>query len=354
MFCRRSPAFLSRCVRGNDTVCRLGSDEFLIVVENLFESGDSDIVAERISSSLRRQLKVGEHTISVTGSIGISTFPFDGLDPETLMKKAHLALYSSKDKGRGVYQFYSPSMNTKNQERMAIENRLREAVDKDELLLQYQPLVELETGKIAGLEALCRWQSAEMGLVSPGTFIPIAERSGLIIPIGEWVVRTACLQNKKWQQEGLPAVPVAVNISARQLQQSDFVEMIELILDDTDLESHLLELELTESATMQNLERSKRILGQLVDLGVRIVIDDFRYRLLVADAAEASPHARGQGGSLVCREHRRRSQGPCSGHGHHRHGPEPGCGGRRRRGRDEGAAGDPVGDRMGAARYLPL
>jgi EAL domain-containing protein (putative c-di-GMP-specific phosphodiesterase class I) len=158
---------------------------------------------------------------------------------------------------------------------MAIENRLREAVDKDELLLQYQPLVELETGKIAGLEALCRWQSAEMGLVSPGTFIPIAERSGLIIPIGEWVVRTACLQNKKWQEAGLPAVPVAVNISARQLQQSDFVEMIELILDDTDLESHLLELELTESATMQNLERSKRILGQLVDLGVRIVIDDF-------------------------------------------------------------------------------
>jgi diguanylate cyclase (GGDEF)-like protein/PAS domain S-box-containing protein len=120
-------SILSRCVRGNDTVCRLGSDEFLIVVENLFESGDSDIVAERISSSLRRQLKVGEHTISVTGSIGISTFPFDGLDPETLMKKAHLALYSSKEKGRGVYQFYSPSMNTKNQERMAIENRLREA-----------------------------------------------------------------------------------------------------------------------------------------------------------------------------------------------------------------------------------
>ncbi|MGB6337565.1 MAG: GGDEF domain-containing phosphodiesterase, partial [Thermoanaerobaculia bacterium] len=220
-------------------------------------------------------LKVGEHTISVTGSIGISTFPFDGLDPETLMKKAHLALYSSKEKGRGVYQFYSPSMNTKNQERMAIENRLREAVDKDELLLQYQPLVELETGKIAGLEALCRWQSTEMGLVSPGTFIPIAERSGLIIPIGEWVLRTACLQNKKWQEAGLPAVPVAVNISARQLQQSDFVEMIELILDDTDLESHLLELELTESATMQNLERSKRILGQLADLGVRIVIDDF-------------------------------------------------------------------------------
>ena len=268
-------SILSRCVRGNDTVCRLGSDEFLIVVENLFESGDSDIVAERISSSLRRQLKVGEHTINVTGSIGISTFPFDGLDPETLMKKAHLALYSSKEKGRGVYQFYSPSMNTKNQERMAIENRLREAVDKDELLLQYQPLVELETGKIAGLEALCRWQSAEMGLVSPGTFIPIAERSGLIIPIGEWVVRTACLQNKRWQEEGLPAVPVAVNISARQLQQSDFVEMIELILDDTDLESHLLELELTESATMQNLDRSKRILGQLADLGVRIVIDDF-------------------------------------------------------------------------------
>jgi diguanylate cyclase (GGDEF)-like protein/PAS domain S-box-containing protein len=124
-------SILSRCVRGNDTVCRLGSDEFLIVVENLFESGDSDIVAERISSSLRRQLKVGEHTISVTGSIGISTFPFDGLDPETLMKKAHLALYSSKEKGRGVYQFYSPSMNTKNQERMAIENRLREADGQD-------------------------------------------------------------------------------------------------------------------------------------------------------------------------------------------------------------------------------
>ncbi len=266
---------LNRSVRGLDTVCRLGGDEFMIVVEDLLESGDSDIVAQRILDSFAEPIEAEERSITVTGSIGISTYPFDGLDTETLVKKADLALTSSKQRGRGGYQYYAPRMDAMNRQRVAIEQGLQEAIAADEFYLVYQPLVDFSSGKIAGIEALIRWQSRDLGLMSPLSFIPIAERSGLIVPIGEWVLRTACAANRQWQDEGFPAVPIGVNISARQLQEPNFVEMVETVLQETGLRPELLELELTESTAMEDVSRSQALLTQLQEGGVQIVIDDF-------------------------------------------------------------------------------
>jgi diguanylate cyclase (GGDEF)-like protein/PAS domain S-box-containing protein len=285
---------LKLCVRGLDTVCRLGGDEFMVLVEDLLESGDSDIVARRILHTFDEPIGAGAQAVSVTASLGIATYPFDGLDPETLVKKADLALASSKKREQGGFQFYAPRMDAINRERTRIEQGLRLALAQDELHLVYQPLVDLETREIAGVEALLRWRSAEMGLIGPNKFIPVAERCGLIIPIGEWVLATACRTNKAWQDAGLPWIPVSVNISAKQLQQDDFVAVVEDVLRETGLSPKLLELELTESTAMGNVEQSQQILTRLRDLGVRIVIDDFgtgysslvRMKLLPMDAVK--------------------------------------------------------------------
>lgn len=266
---------LIRCVRGLDTVCRLGGDEFMLVVEELLESGDSDIVAKRLLSAFEEPIGMGDQSISISGSIGISTYPFDGLDPETLVKKADLALHSSKQKTKGGFEFYAPRMDALNRERTKIEQGLRQAMARDELSLAFQPLVDFESGRVAGVEALLRWESSEIGAVSPAKFIPVAERSGLIIPIGQWVLETACKTSREWQDAGLPAVPIGVNISAKQLQQDDFLGVVEAVLAETRLRPELLELELTESAAMEDHRHSQKLLTKLRDLGVRIVIDDF-------------------------------------------------------------------------------
>ncbi len=266
---------LDLCVRGLDTVCRVGGDEFMVVVEDLFESGDSDIVARRILHAFDEPIGAGAHAISVTASVGISTYPFDGLDPETLIKKADLALVSSKKREKGGFQFYAPRMDAINRERTRIEQGLRLALAKDELRLAYQPLVQLDSGEISGVEALLRWRSADLGVIGPNKFIPVAERSGLIVPIGQWVLTTACQTNKAWQESGLSAIPISVNVSAKQLQQDDFVAMVEDVLRETGLAPRWLELELTESTAMTDVKQSLEILERLKDLGVRIVIDDF-------------------------------------------------------------------------------
>ena len=266
---------LTQCVRGLDTVCRLGGDEFMLIVEELIESGDSDIVAERLLAAFEDPIEAGDQTISISGSIGISTYPFDGLDAETLVKKADLALHSSKQKKKGGFEFYAPRMDAVNRERTKIEQGLRQALARDELYLAFQPLVDFETGRVAGIEALLRWESSEIGLVSPAKFIPVAERSGLIVPIGQWVLERACQASKEWQDAGLPAVPMGVNISAKQLQQDDFLGLVETVLKDTHLRPELLELELTESAAMEDHRHSQELLTKLRRLGVRIVIDDF-------------------------------------------------------------------------------
>ena len=266
---------LQQCVRGLDTVCRLGADEFMVLVEDLVESGDSDIVARRIQQAFEEPIGAGTQAVSVTASVGISTYPFDGLDPETLVKKADLALSSSKDREKGGYQYYAPRMDAVNRERTRIEQGLRVALARDELHLVYQPLVDFESGGISGIEALLRWRSADLGMIGPNKFIPVAERSGLIVPIGRWVLETACQTSQDWQSAGLPAVPMGVNISAKQLHQRDFVAMVEDVLRNTGLGASMLELELTESAALVDVKKSQEIFRRLKDLGARIVIDDF-------------------------------------------------------------------------------
>jgi diguanylate cyclase (GGDEF)-like protein/PAS domain S-box-containing protein len=285
---------LTQATRGLDTVCRLGGDEFMVLVEDLLESGDSDLVARRILDAFDAPIGAGSHAISVTASLGISIYPFDGLDPETLVKKADLALSCSKQRETGGFQFYAPRMDAVNRERTRMEQGLRLALTRDELYLVYQPLVELQTGRIAGVEALLRWRSAEMGLIGPNKFIPVAERCGLIVPIGQWVLETACRTNREWQAKGLPWFPVSVNISAKQLQSEDFLDVVEDILRRTGLSPQLLELELTESTAMADVQQSREVLSRLKDLGVRIVIDDFgtgysslvRMKLLPMDAVK--------------------------------------------------------------------
>ncbi len=266
---------LSHCVRGLDTICRLSGDEFLVVVEDLQDSEEVDIVARRIQFGFSQPVYIQGRSLSVSGCMGISTYPSDGVDVKTLMKKADLALKSAKGRGRGAFQFFSEDMEAKNQQKMQIETGLHHAIDNGELFLVYQPLLDSWSGEVASIEALLRWTSPDLGLMSPLSFIPIAERTGLIVEIGEWVLRTACRQNYEWQQHGLPPVPISVNISVRQLQEESFVKMVLGILRETSLKPHHLELELTETAAMENLERSHEQLTELSNSGVRIVIDDF-------------------------------------------------------------------------------
>ena len=272
---RHTARRLTHCVRGLDTVCRLGGDEFLVIVEDLHEFEDADIVAQRILRAFQAPMVVKGQSVSVRGSVGISTYPADGSEVQTLVKKADLALNSAKKQGRANFQFFSPDMEASNRERVSIERGLQESLQKDELFLVYQPLFDFDTGKVAGMEALIRWQSKEMGLLSPLRFIPIAERSGLIVPIGEWVLRTACRQNREWQNSGLQKVPISVNVSARQLREEDFVSQVAMVIRETGLDPQYLEIELTESATMEDLDYSLEVLGALSNLGVRLVIDDF-------------------------------------------------------------------------------
>ena len=272
---RHTARRLTHCVRGLDTVCRLGGDEFLVIVEDLHEFEDADIVAQRILHAFQTPIVAKGQSLTVAGSLGISTYPADGTDVQTLVKKADLALNSAKQKGRASFQFFSPDMEATNRERVRIERGLQRALQDDELFLVYQPLFDFGSGEIAGIEALIRWKSSDMGLLSPLRFIPVAERSGLIVPIGEWVIRTACRQNREWQQAGLQPVPVSVNVSARQLRDEKFVSQVETILRETGLAAEFLEIELTESATMEDLDHSLEILTALSDLGVRLVIDDF-------------------------------------------------------------------------------
>lgn len=266
---------LSHCVRGLDTVCRLGGDEFLLVVEDLAEVDEADIIARRIKRAFEEPMNAMGLSITVTGSIGISTYPADSDEPATLVKMADLALYTAKQAGRGLYRFFSPNMEASNRQRIQIENGLQDAVEKQELYLAYQPLFDFEEGHIVGVEALIRWNSPELGQLAPMEFIPVAERSGLIVSIGEWVLRTACLQSKAWQDAGYPRVPISVNVSARQLREEDFADRVVDIIEATGLEPRLLEIELTETAVMENLSRSRKILDQLAEAGVRLVIDDF-------------------------------------------------------------------------------
>jgi diguanylate cyclase (GGDEF)-like protein/PAS domain S-box-containing protein len=266
---------LKRFAREQDTVARLGGDEFLIVLTALKDVGDAAVAAERIMNAMTTACVIQCRSLSIGCSLGISIFPEHGTDGETLIKNADTAMYCAKDGGRNNFQFFTADMNAQAVERLTLENSLRLALGREELFLVYQPQMDIATGRITGLEALLRWQHPELGLVPPDKFIRIAENSGLIMPIGEWVLRTACRQARKWQDEGLPAVPVAVNVSAVQFRQEDFCEVIRRVLHETGLAPQYLELELTESLLLSNADVTLSVLQELNAMGLTLAIDDF-------------------------------------------------------------------------------
>lgn len=263
------------CVREGDSVARMGGDEFTLLIPHLDSIDDAAKIAQKIIETLKIPFSINERELFVTTSIGISIFPNDGTDPETLIRNADTAMYRAKDQGRDNYQLYAPAMNARALERLALENMLRKAVTQNELVLHYQPLVAVESRAIIGLEALIRWNHPELGLLAPAHFIGAAEVSGLIIPIGEWVLRTACKQVKAWHRKLDYRITVSVNLSARQFQAPDLVKQIRGALDESGLEPSCLELEITESNAMQNAENTMYTLRELKALGVRIAMDDF-------------------------------------------------------------------------------
>jgi diguanylate cyclase (GGDEF)-like protein/PAS domain S-box-containing protein len=262
-------------VRKQDTVARVGGDEFLIVMPALESVTDAAVTADRIVNSMTAEFLIHGHRFSISCSIGISIFPEHGMDEETLIKNADAAMYCAKERGRNTFQFFTEEMNTQVVERLTLGNSLRQALERKELFLVYQPQMEIATGTIIGLEALLRWQHPERGLVSPDKFIPVAENSGLIIPIGNWVLRTVCSQARQWQDDGLLAVPVAVNVSAVQLRQGDFLAVIKKVLSETGLSPEYLELELTESTLLSNADVMLPVLEELRTMGLKLAIDDF-------------------------------------------------------------------------------
>ena len=266
---------LKECVRDSDTVSRQGGDEFVILLAETKSSEDAALSAQKILDALQALHIVGKSEVHVTTSIGISIYPTDGLDAETLLKSADTAMYYAKEKGRNNYQFFISEMNTRAVERLIIESNLRMALEKQQFILYYQPKVNLNIGHITGAEALLRWQHDEWGEVVPDIFVPVAEESGLIVPIGRWVLRQACKQAKIWQDAGLQAISIAVNISAQEFLQKDFVRGVRDVLTETGLAAHFLELEITESVLMRDAECSKNILHQLKKMGIKLAVDDF-------------------------------------------------------------------------------
>jgi diguanylate cyclase (GGDEF)-like protein/PAS domain S-box-containing protein len=261
--------------RKQDTVARVGGDEFLIVLTELKDITDAAVAAERLLDGIIGEYSIRGHSLNITCSLGISIFPEHGADAETLIKNADAAMYSVKENGRNNFRFFTEEMNAQVVERLTLENPLRQALAKGELFLMYQPQMDIATGRIVGLEALLRWQHPDLGLVPPDRFIRIAEKSGLILPIGEWVLRAACSQVRKWQDEGLPAVTVAVNVSAVQFRQEGFCELIRRLLHETGLAPQYLELELTESLLLADADVTLSVLKELKSMGVRLAIDDF-------------------------------------------------------------------------------
>jgi diguanylate cyclase (GGDEF)-like protein/PAS domain S-box-containing protein len=278
---------LVNCIRKSDviarlstdelttTVARLGGDEFAILLTEIIQVQDAARVARRILDVLSQPFILDTQEVFITASIGITVYPFDGEDVDTLLKNADAAMYHAKDQGRNNYQFYTQSMNATSFEKLVLENNLRRALDRQQFLLYYQPQLDIRTREIVGVEALIRWQHPDMGLVSPAAFISLAEETGLIIPIGEWVLRIACAQNRAWQAAGLPSIRVTVNLSGSQFRQETLLGTIDQVLRDTGLDPHYLELELTESIIMKDAEATITMLYKLKSMGLRLSIDDF-------------------------------------------------------------------------------
>jgi predicted signal transduction protein with EAL and GGDEF domain len=272
---RRVAERLAGLVREGDTVARVGGDEFTLLSPEVAGVEETVEIAERVLKVFQQPWALDGHEFHVTTSVGIAIYPNDGEDAESLLRNADTAMYRAKEQGRNNYQLYTPAMNARIAERLAVENSLRHGLVSGEFAVHYQPQVNIDTGQIVGTEALVRWQHPERGLVLPAEFIPVAEETGLIVPLGEWVLRTACAQNRAWQEAGLPPLRVAVNLSARQFQQRDLKSMVAQVLGETGLDPHCLQLEITEGVAMQDAEFTITMLRELRGMGIQIAIDDF-------------------------------------------------------------------------------
>ncbi|GGI54396.1 GGDEF domain-containing protein [Oxalicibacterium solurbis] len=266
---------LKSCLRESDTVARQGGDEFVLLLTSQPNEESITQTMQRVLHEVAQPWTANDLEFRITCSVGITLYPNDGRDAETLLKHADSAMYKAKELGRNMFQYYSAEMNSTVTDRLELLNRLRQAIPNDELVLHYQPKLNLASGEIIGVEALIRWNSPHSGLVSPGAFIPLAEETGLIIPIGEWVLQTACRRNRAWQDAGYPPVVISVNLSPRQLARGDIVQQVERVLAETGLDAQWLELEITESVMATDVEKSFAMLTELRAMGVRISLDDF-------------------------------------------------------------------------------
>jgi diguanylate cyclase (GGDEF)-like protein len=266
---------LKNVVRESDAVARHSGDEFLVLLADVRRSTDVFLVAQKALEALAQPVSLEGREVFLSASIGVSVFPHDGHDADTLLANASAAMYRAKDLGRNTYQFFRREMSDEVLLRVNLENKLRLAIARNELHLVYQPKVDLASGRVIGCEALLRWNHPELGAVSPGQFIPVAEESGLIVPIGDWALRSACAQCRVWNDAGLPPIAVAVNLSARQFLQQDVVQWVLKVLEETGLAPDRLELELTESIIAQDTEKVIGTINQLKARGVRHSIDDF-------------------------------------------------------------------------------
>ncbi|MGE5546955.1 MAG: putative bifunctional diguanylate cyclase/phosphodiesterase [Solirubrobacterales bacterium] len=267
---------LAHCVRAGDTVARLGGDEFTVLMPNLGDYRNAPAVAGRILEALRKPFELAGREAFVSGSIGITVFPDDARDAATMLKNADAAMYRAKEQGKANFQFFTADMNAAVEERLAIKDGLLKAFERDELMLYFQPKLDLKSGTVSGVEALLRWQAAELGMVSPSKFIPVMEESGLIGRVGEWSIEAACRQYRAWSDAGLAPLPrIAINLSVRQLRQPGFVERVERILADTGVSADALEFEVTEGMVMKDAANAVAVLRHLSSLGIRLAMDDF-------------------------------------------------------------------------------
>jgi diguanylate cyclase (GGDEF)-like protein len=266
---------LRDCVRESDVVARLGGDEFVVILNDNADRDQITMIARKILSTLMPAVTLAGHECRTTGSIGIAMFPENGSDGHTLTKNADMAMYLAKEEGKNDFRFFSTQIKTQSIERLMLETSMRHALELGQFSLHYQPKLDIATGKISGVEALLRWMHPDLGNLAPMKFIPLAEETGLIIPIGRWVLKAACEQNMAWQRAGLPAISMAVNLSPRQFQDDHLLQDIDEVLKDTGLPPHLLQLEITESMVMQNIDRAVKLLDDIQGRGIRLAIDDF-------------------------------------------------------------------------------
>ncbi|HEV2112254.1 MAG TPA: EAL domain-containing protein, partial [Gammaproteobacteria bacterium] len=268
-------ARLRESMRDSDTISRQGGDEFLLILRDVADAHSVAHLAEKLLEVISKPYTLGEYQLHITPSIGISLFPDDATDFDSLIRNADAAMYQAKENGRSSYQFFTQEMNTRAYERLSMESSLRLGIQRGEFTLHYQPQLDLRTGRIVCAEALLRWNRPDKAEITPAVFVPILESSGLIGEVGEWVLREACRQNRVWQQQGLPRIPIAVNLSAIQFNRRNMADMIGGILDETGLEAKYLELEFTESAVMRDTRDVGTTIHRLDELGVRLALDDF-------------------------------------------------------------------------------